>query len=145
MQLALLVPLYALRASAPPELASTVTLHLPGRLHHYIFFPFYMLFNNSCTVYCVYIKYHHRSFFGFDYTCIICNLFCLVDIDECGSNPCVNNGTCIDGVNGFTCNCTREFGGDRCEIGWENVAFLCQSTPASLIRLSNQISSNTND
>ena len=139
MQLALLVPLYALRASAAPELASTTTLHLPGRLHHYMFtfFPFYMLFNNSCTVYCVYIKYHHRAFFGFDYTCIICNLFCLVDIDECGSNPCVNNGTCIDVVNGFTCNCTREFGGDRCEIGCENIAFLCQSTPAPLIRLSN--------
>ena len=64
------------------------------------------------------------------------------DIDECGRNPCVNNGTCIDGVNGFTCNCTREFDGDRCEIGWENIAFLCQSTPASLIRLPNQISSN---
>ena len=35
----------------------------------------------------------------------------------------MNNGTCIDGVNGFTCNCSREFGGDRCEIGWENIAF----------------------
>ena len=44
---------------------------------------------------------------------INCSYFCLPDIEECGSNPCVNNGTCIDGVNGFTCNCTREFGGDR--------------------------------
>ena len=65
----------------------------------------------------------------------MCSYFGLADIDECDSNPCVNNGTCIDGVNGFTCNCTREFGGDRCEIGWEIIAFLRQSTPAFLIIL----------
>ena len=64
---------------------------------------------------------------------MICSYFCLPDIDECGSNPCVNNGTCIDGVNGFTCNCTREFGGDCCEIGWEIIAFLCRLTAAFLV------------
>lgn len=30
---------------------------------------------------------------------------CEVDIDECESNPCVNDGICRDLVNGFTCTC----------------------------------------
>ena len=30
-----------------------------------------------------------------------------VNIDDCLSNPCRNNGTCTDGINGFQCTCTR--------------------------------------
>ena len=30
---------------------------------------------------------------------------CGIDIDECVTNPCLNDGTCVDGVNGFTCEC----------------------------------------
>ena len=29
-----------------------------------------------------------------------------VNIDDCLSNPCRNNGTCTDGINGFQCTCT---------------------------------------
>ena len=36
-------------------------------------------------------------------------------IDECNSNPCVNNETCTDGVNLFTCSCTAGFMGGSCE------------------------------
>ena len=41
----------------------------------------------------------------------------ILDIDECGSNPCENGGTCSDGVNGYTCNCNPGYDGDTCNNG----------------------------
>ena len=40
---------------------------------------------------------------------------CSVDIDECLSNPCLNNGTCVDLVNGYNCSCTANYTGIHCE------------------------------
>ena len=40
----------------------------------------------------------------------------LIDVDECASNPCLNNGTCTDRVNGFICTCAPGFNEKRCEI-----------------------------
>ncbi|XP_048590513.1 EGF-like repeat and discoidin I-like domain-containing protein 3 [Nematostella vectensis] len=37
------------------------------------------------------------------------------DTDECASNPCRNGGTCIDRLNGFSCNCTRYYEGATCQ------------------------------
>ena len=37
------------------------------------------------------------------------------NINECGSNPCQNGGTCSDGVNGYTCSCDVNNRGDNCE------------------------------
>ena len=34
---------------------------------------------------------------------------CETDVNECLSNPCENNGTCVDQVNGFTCHCPPGF------------------------------------
>ena len=45
-------------------------------------------------------------------------MFCLfVDIDECSTLPCMNGGTCTDGVNAYSCACVAGYSGDTCEIG----------------------------
>ena len=36
------------------------------------------------------------------------------DINDCSANSCQNGGTCIDGVNSFTCNCAAGWIGDTC-------------------------------
>ncbi|XP_060595828.1 uncharacterized protein LOC132749916 isoform X2 [Ruditapes philippinarum] len=38
------------------------------------------------------------------------------DTDQCQSNPCLNNGTCVDGDRSYTCNCTERWSGINCEI-----------------------------
>lgn len=36
---------------------------------------------------------------------------CLTSTDECSSNPCYNNATCIDGHNSYTCTCQPGYTG----------------------------------
>uniref|UniRef100_A0A8D2L395 EGF-like domain-containing protein n=1 Tax=Varanus komodoensis TaxID=61221 RepID=A0A8D2L395_VARKO len=43
--------------------------------------------------------------------------YCLLDIDECASNPCRNKAPCISGINSFSCLCPPGFKGATCEIG----------------------------
>lgn len=38
-----------------------------------------------------------------------------MEIDECQSNPCKNNGTCIDLIGSFNCTCVTGFNGTQCE------------------------------
>ena len=40
---------------------------------------------------------------------------CDADIDECASNPCQHDGTCINLLGKFECNCTDEYMGTFCE------------------------------
>ena len=35
--------------------------------------------------------------------------FCEINTDDCTSNPCLNNGICVDGVNGHQCKCKNKF------------------------------------
>ena len=41
---------------------------------------------------------------------------CETDIDECETNPCSNNATCVDGNNTFTCACPSNFTGSACQF-----------------------------
>ena len=40
-----------------------------------------------------------------------------VDIDECATIPCQNGGSCIDQINGYSCNCDDGYNGTNCENG----------------------------
>ncbi|XP_019639757.1 PREDICTED: fibropellin-1-like [Branchiostoma belcheri] len=40
---------------------------------------------------------------------------CNIDIDECASNPCQNGGTCLHGVNSYSCHCQVGYGGENCQ------------------------------
>ena len=39
----------------------------------------------------------------------------LTDINDCFNHTCLNGGSCVDGVNSYTCRCVAGFKGDRCE------------------------------
>lgn len=43
--------------------------------------------------------------------------FILTDIDECFSNPCLNDGICNDLINRYRCTCIAGFRGRNCQIG----------------------------
>ena len=36
------------------------------------------------------------------------------DTDDCYPDPCLNNGTCTDGVNDYNCTCVPGFVGKNC-------------------------------
>ena len=59
-------------------------------------------------------------------TATYCILACilLVDIDECASDPCMNDGTCLDQVNMFECQCADAYYGDSCECKLSSVTVL---------------------
>ena len=39
------------------------------------------------------------------------------DIDDCFNVSCANGGTCIDEVEGYTCECAAGWNGTNCESG----------------------------
>lgn len=45
------------------------------------------------------------------------------DVDECSDaslgneSLCFNNGSCVNNLGSYTCNCSAEWTGSRCEIG----------------------------
>ena len=44
--------------------------------------------------------------------CFFAGQKCEVNINDCEESPCLNNGTCIDMVNNFSCNCLDGFEGN---------------------------------
>ena len=39
----------------------------------------------------------------------------IIDNNGCNSNPCENGGTCIDEVDGYSCDCVTGYEDDNCE------------------------------
>uniref|UniRef100_A0A3B1IN56 Fibulin 7 n=1 Tax=Astyanax mexicanus TaxID=7994 RepID=A0A3B1IN56_ASTMX len=37
------------------------------------------------------------------------------DVSHCASNPCLNGGTCVEGVNQYKCTCPHSWSGSRCQ------------------------------
>jgi len=59
-------------------------------------------------------------------TCCLCSgTLCEVNINECISSPCLNGGTCVDGVNSFLCQCVPGYYNYFCK----SVLPLCYSSP----------------
>jgi len=44
------------------------------------------------------------------------------DIDDCTPDPCLHGGTCVDGVNKYTCTCAPGYEDINCQTGWSNIA-----------------------
>ena len=36
-------------------------------------------------------------------------------LDDCSSNPCLNGGSCTDGIHDYECNCPGNYSGKNCE------------------------------
>ncbi|ODN02982.1 Protein eyes shut [Orchesella cincta] len=54
---------------------------------------------------------------------------CQINWDECRSNPCLNGGSCVDGIASFNCSCPENFAGVFCEVDLSicEEAFPCQN------------------
>ena len=38
-------------------------------------------------------------------------------VDDCVNDPCGSNGTCVDELLGYSCNCSAGYTGTHCETG----------------------------
>ena len=50
---------------------------------------------------------------------------CETDWDECWNEPCLNGGTCLDGIAHYNCSCPAGFAGSRCQTNVDD----CLSDP----------------
>lgn len=41
---------------------------------------------------------------------------CEINIDDCPGHLCQNGGTCVDGINSYTCRCPPTFTGEHCQL-----------------------------
>lgn len=52
---------------------------------------------------------------------VLKRIIIITDVDECSSNPCQHNGTCVDLINMYTCICQAGYTGDNCDIGMNKI------------------------
>lgn len=66
---------------------------------------------------------------GFDFTCVcqdgFTGKYCQTTINECKSEPCLNDGVCTDYSSSFSCSCKYPWTGPFCDV---NIDF-CNSLP----------------
>ena len=41
---------------------------------------------------------------------------CEINVDDCIDNPCLNNGSCVDEVNSYTCVCSPGCTSEYCSV-----------------------------
>ena len=58
--------------------------------------------------------------------------YLILDIDECQSGPCHHNGTCIDSINSFSCQCMPGWIGTKCETS-KQIRYINANTIKSVI------------
>ena len=58
---------------------------------------------------------------------------CVTDVDECGSSPCLNGGSCTDRVNKYRCSCPQGFIGVTCETGRSSCSWQCLLSSSSCL------------
>lgn len=93
-------------------------LHVPCRLHRSVTRlgcagfvtepPFLSLYRPS---------FSPPEFFSERFLCCPAGPNCQTNINECTSNPCLNQGKCIDGVAGYKCNCILPYTGRKVFLG----------------------------
>ena len=43
---------------------------------------------------------------------------CDMEVDECLSEPCLNDGSCTDNIGSFSCSCAAGYVGETCGVGY---------------------------
>lgn len=56
-----------------------------------------------------------------------------LDINECVSSPCLNNGTCTNTIGSYTCACSTVFSGKHCENSKEKFLNICNFLVINLL------------
>ena len=69
----------------------------------------------------------------------MCVTYYIIDIKECESEPCQNNGVCNEAINSFECQCAVGFIGEKCETS-ECEFFLFKDMHYDLVRINNNVS-----
>ena len=49
----------------------------------------------------------------------------IIDIDDCATFPCQNDGTCVDGVGDYTCTCMTGYDGKNCQNSMSSALTYC--------------------
>lgn len=81
---------------------------------------------NNCRLYFLLVSFHairvsnYMIFWHFTFLFYFPKGFagelCDYEYNECESNPCLNDGECIDQIGGYECKCSKGYIGNRCQM-----------------------------